>query len=137
MSGTSYLAIVVATGVAFGISMVWYGAFGKPYAELLAGYRAAGAGPAAGARPPAWKLLVELARSLAVAAVLAGAATGLELDNLGQALLLGLVAWIGFPAAILTGSAIWDGVPWRLAAIHAGDWLVKLLVVAGIVGVWR
>jgi hypothetical protein len=27
--------------------------------------------------------------------------------------------------------------PWKLAAIHAGDWLVKLLVVAVIVSVWQ
>jgi hypothetical protein len=28
-------------------------------------------------------------------------------------------------------------VPWKLTTIHAGDWLVKLVVVAVIVGVWR
>jgi hypothetical protein len=26
--------------------------------------------------------------------------------------------------------------PWKLAVIHGGDWLVKLLVVAAIVTVW-
>jgi hypothetical protein len=30
-----------------------------------------------------------------------------------------------------------EGTPWRLAAIHGGDWLAKLLVVAAIVSVWR
>ena len=30
-------------------------------------------------------------------------------------------------------SAANENTPWRLAAIHAGDWLVKLLVVALIV----
>jgi hypothetical protein len=28
-------------------------------------------------------------------------------------------------------------VPWKLAAIHAGDWLVKLVVVTVIVSLWR
>jgi hypothetical protein len=28
-------------------------------------------------------------------------------------------------------------VPWRLAAIHAGDWLIKLVAVTLIVGLWR
>jgi hypothetical protein len=32
---------------------------------------------------------------------------------------------------------IHENTPWKLAAIHAGDWLVKLLVVAVIVSVWR
>jgi hypothetical protein len=30
---------------------------------------------------------------------------------------------------------MWENVPWRLAALHAGDWLVKLLLVAVIVTV--
>ena len=30
-----------------------------------------------------------------------------------------------------------ERAPWKLAAIHAGDWLVKLLVVTVIVSVWR
>lgn len=32
---------------------------------------------------------------------------------------------------------IHENTPVNLAAIHAGDWLVKLLVVAVIVSVWR
>jgi hypothetical protein len=32
---------------------------------------------------------------------------------------------------------IWENAPWRLAAIHAGDWLAKLLVVAVIVSSWQ
>ena len=30
-----------------------------------------------------------------------------------------------------------ERTPWKLAAIHAGDWLVKLAVVAVIVSVWQ
>jgi hypothetical protein len=30
-----------------------------------------------------------------------------------------------------------EGVPWRLAALHAGDWLLKLVAIALIVGLWR
>lgn len=32
---------------------------------------------------------------------------------------------------------VWDNVSWKLAAIHAGDWLVKLPLMAVILGVWR
>jgi hypothetical protein len=38
---------------------------------------------------------------------------------------------------LLTGSVIHENVPWKLAAIHAGDWLVKLVVVTVIVSLWR
>ncbi len=49
---------------------------------------------------------------------------------------LGVLVWI-FPAAILPGSVVREDVPLALASIHAGDWLVKLIVVAAIVGIWR
>ena len=45
-------------------------------------------------------------------------------------LLLGLVLWIGFPLVLWTGAILHERTPLKLAAIHAGDWLVKLLVVA-------
>jgi hypothetical protein len=35
------------------------------------------------------------------------------------------------------GSMLWENVPLKMAAIHAGDWLVKLVLIAVIVGVWR
>ena len=49
---------------------------------------------------------------------------------------LGLFLWIGFPLIILTGSVLWENIPWKVAAIHAGDWLVKMLVIPIIVSVW-
>jgi hypothetical protein len=42
-----------------------------------------------------------------------------------------------FPAAILPGSVVHEGVPLALASIHAGDRLVKLIVAAAIVDIWR
>lgn len=52
-------------------------------------------------------------------------------------LLLGLALWIGFPLVLWTGAIIWESTSAKLAALHAGDWLAKLLVVAVIVGVWQ
>jgi len=50
---------------------------------------------------------------------------------------LGLALWVGFPTVILAGSVFHEKVPPTLAAIHAGDWLLKLLAIAGIVAVWQ
>jgi hypothetical protein len=30
-----------------------------------------------------------------------------------------------------------ENVSWKLAAIHAGDWLAKLVIIAVLVSVWR
>lgn len=125
-----YLAVVVAAVVAFVVSSVWYTLFAKELAALHPAY--------AGTRKmPVWKILVELLRSVVVATVLAGFATKLAIGNLTGGLLLGLVTWIGFPVVLWSGAVMWENVPGKLAAIHAGDWLVKLLVISVIVTIWR
>ncbi len=45
--------------------------------------------------------------------------------------------WLGFPVILLSGSVIYEKVPWKLAASHAGDWLRKLLLIAIVVSLWR
>jgi hypothetical protein len=51
-----------------------------------------------------------------------------------EALVLGAGLWAAFPVVLLSGSVFHEKVPWQLAAIHAGDWLVKLLLVSAVVG---
>jgi hypothetical protein len=128
----NYLAIAVAAVVAFVASTVWYVAFSSQYARVSETARAA-----AGAKQPPWKVLVELARSLILASVLAGFAANIDITTWTGAVGLGLATWVGFPVVLLTGSIQWENVSWRLAAIHAGDWLVKLTLVSCIVSLWR
>src|SRR5215207_4567441 len=49
---------------------------------------------------------------------------------------LGALVWV-FPAMIPLYSVVHENMPLMLAAIHAGEWLVKLLLMAVIIGVWR
>jgi Protein of unknown function (DUF1761) len=76
-------------------------------------------------------------RSLILAAVVAGLASKGGIDEVGSGLLLGLALWVGFPFVLWTGAMIWEKTPWKLAAIHAGDSFLKLLVIAVIVSIWR
>jgi Protein of unknown function (DUF1761) len=50
---------------------------------------------------------------------------------------LGFWLWFGFVFMILVGAVAWDNVPWKLTAIHAGDWLVKLPLMAVILAAWH
>jgi hypothetical protein len=86
---------------------------------------------------PPWLLAVEVAKHLVVAAVVAGLAAGIGTTAWPTAVLLGLALWVGFPVILLLGSVVHENVPWRLAALHADDWLVKLLLIAVIVGIWK
>ena len=53
------------------------------------------------------------------------------------ALRLAFLVWVGFPFMILTGAVLWDNRPWKFAAIHMGDWLMKLVMMAVILGMWH
>ena len=66
-----------------------------------------------------------------------GFAANIDITTWTGAVGLGLATWVGFPVVLLTGSIQWENVSWRLATIHAGDWLVKLTLVSCIVGLWR
>jgi hypothetical protein len=119
----NWLAIGVSVVTVFVMSSVYYSVFG--------GALTGGAG-----RPAPWQVAAELGRSALVTIVLAGLADRLGL-GFGATLVLAVVLWVAFPFVLLTGSVMWDGVAWRIAATHAGDWLLKLLAIAAIVGGWR
>lgn len=127
----NYWAVAVAVFAAFVVSTAWYTVLAAQYAAVSEAARAADGAP------PPWKVGIELLRSLAVALVLAGLAAEIDVTSWAGALGLGLATWIGFPAVLLAGSVLWENVPWRAAAIHAGDWLIKLLLLSCIVSLWR
>jgi hypothetical protein len=132
MIDVNYVALGVAAVAAFVLSTAYYIAFGRQYAELR------GLSPeAAAARPPVWKVVLELVRSLVVASMVAGLVDLLEITDWAEAVTLAVSLWVAFPVVLLVGSVIWDDVPPRLAVIHAGDWLLKLVLIAVIVGSWQ
>ena len=49
----------------------------------------------------------------------------------------GVALWTGFPVVLWVGAVVHERTPVRLAAIHAGDWLLKLLAVGALLGAWR
>jgi Protein of unknown function (DUF1761) len=121
--------VILAAVVSFAISSAWYVAFGGMLARLSPAY-------AEDRRMPPWMGLVELLRSAVVAVVVGLAVDRLGIDGFGGLVVVALVAWVGFPVVLLSGSVLHEGVPWRLAAVHAGDWLLKLVAVTLIVGLW-
>jgi hypothetical protein len=126
-------AILVAAVAVFAMGAVWNTAFATQLAALHPAY----AETSAEARPPAWKLALELLRGLLVASVVAGLAELIEVADWVDGVQLGAALWVGFPLVLLTGAVVWEKVPPKLAAIHSGDWLLKLLVIGFIVSVWR
>jgi hypothetical protein len=136
MVHVNYLAVLVAAVVVFVLGWLWYSPllFYKPWMRLR------GLDPdaaMAGAKMPGGKLVIELVRCIILAYIIAHFVALLGITSWMGAAHFGLLAWVGFPVILLTGSVLWDNIPWKVAAIHAGDWLVKLLVIPIIVSVWR
>ena len=116
------LGIVIAAAAAFVISAVYYGAMpAAPVTEPPP------------QRPMAAQLLVEVSRNLAVAALVAGLLAVANSSGLRDGVLLGLSLWT-LPVVLLAGSVFHEGVPRLRAALHAVDWLIKLVAIGAIVG---
>ena len=130
MPDVSVIAVLASTGAAFVLGGTYYAVLGDQLAEVSEAAAAAG-------QPAPWELGAELLRCLILCAVVAGLAVEGGVDDWVGGLLLGLALWVGFPAVLWTGAMLHEHTPWKLAAIHAGDWLVKLLVVGAIVSVWQ
>ena len=136
MVHVNYSAVLVAAIVVFVLGWLWYSPllFYKPW------MRARGLDPGAamaGAKMPAGKLVIELVRCLILAYIIAHFVAALGISNWLIAAHFGLLLWVAFPVVLLTGSVLWENIPVKVAVIHAGDWLVKLLVIPIIVSVWQ
>jgi hypothetical protein len=129
MPDVNLLAILLGAVAVFVVGFGYYTVLGEQLTEA--------SDAAAAADQPPWKMVAEFSRGLILVAVIAGLAAEAEIDKPAGGLLLGLALWIGFPFVLWTGAVIHENTPVRLAAIHAGDWLVKLALAAVIVSVWQ
>jgi hypothetical protein len=129
----NYMAIAAATVVAFIEGSLYYSPlmFGPLWMRL------SGIDPSAAAKVSPSAVLGEIARDFVLTYVVSRLVARLSEANWKSATGLGLWLWIGFPMTLLSGSVMWQGVSWKVAAIHAGDWLAKLLLITAIVGGWR
>ncbi|HXI98071.1 MAG TPA: DUF1761 domain-containing protein [Gemmatimonadaceae bacterium] len=136
MPHVNYLAVLVAAIVVFVLGWLWY----SPFLFLKPWMRARGLDPdaaMAGAKMPAGKLIAELLRCIVLAFVIAHFIRLLGVSNWFIAAHFALLLWIGFPVVLLVGSILWENLPVKVAAINAGDWLVKLLAITIILSVWH
>jgi hypothetical protein len=117
----NYWAVVVAAVAAFVMSSVYYSPFGVGNV-----WHAVDPSSTAGSTPSVGKVSSEIVRTLVITYVLARliALLGVGSDWTG-AVRLAIWLWFGFSAMMWVG------------AIHSGDWLLKTLLMAVILGVWR
>lgn len=122
------VGIIVATVAAFILSSVYYMLL-TPLEQRATAGRAVERG-----KPGPLRVVAELLRTAVLAAGLAWVAAQAGMIDLPGALLLAVVLWVVFPVVLLTGSVGWDRTPVPTVLLHGGDWLMKLLLIALIIG---
>lgn len=130
------LAVVVASVVSMVLGMLWYGPFfGKQWMSLM----------------KLTKLDMEKSKKkgMTTTYVLAFLTTFImsivlgyliELTNMLSAfggVVVGSLVWLGFLATTLAGSVLWENKPWKLYFLNAGHYLLTLVVIGAILGVWN
>lgn len=121
LTTATLIAVPAAAVAALVASGVYYGALDGVRAGTVP-QRSAGA-----------TAVVELARNVVLAAGAALLLSAVGVAGLVPALLLAAGLWVAFPVVLLAGSVFHEGTPTASAALHAGDWLIKLVLVVGVV----
>lgn len=126
---TTAIAVIVTGLAAFACSIVWYSPllFGSVWME----YRGA-----AVATTPDWTFAFAPLREILTACLLAWLIGRLAVRDWRSALALGFTLWAAFYLVQLAGAVIWDKMPWQLGAVHAGDWLMKMLLMSAMLALW-
>lgn len=132
----NYLAIVVATVVAYAVGAVWHSpvGFGKMWMDLM-GLKPYDMGkmPLTATQAMVIGFFVMLLQVFVLAhfLVLVGATT------LNLALQLGFWVWLGFLAPTLANSWLWEGKSLKLFAFNAAYSLLSILVMVTVLGLWQ
>jgi Protein of unknown function (DUF1761) len=129
----NYWAVLVSGLILWFLGAAWYSPalFAKPWMAAL------GISPDHPKKGLALGMVSSLIGDLFVAFVLlhfilwSGASTYL------MGAFVGFICWVGFFAAIQLPQGIYESRPFRLFAINGGYWFVGLLLIGGLLAVWR
>jgi len=135
----NYLAILIGTLISVLFSSLYYILLNKYVTEIraTAAKETKSKKAAVTTTTTPNKLIIELTRTFVLGLVIAYACGLLGVTTIGQAFLLTAWLWLGFPVVIFTGLTLNEHFPIRLAVVHTGDWLVKLVIFTIILSSWQ
>ena len=130
----NYWAILVSALIQWFLGAAWYSPalFAKPWMAMVF------------VRPDSTKknsmivgMIASFIGSLVTSLMLAHVVIWSHAGTVAAGALIGFILWLGFIAATLSASYIYEGRPFKLFAINTGYWLVGLLICGGLLAVWR
>jgi hypothetical protein len=126
--GINYLAVVIATLIAFILGAIWYGVLSKPW------MKAAKLQPPFAMTPALF--VVTIIAELVMAYVLAGL-----IGHLGEGqvtvrngVISGAFVWAGFMITTMAVNHRYGRFGWDLTLIDGGHWLLVALSMGGVIG---
>lgn len=134
----NYLAVVVSALINMVLGFLWYGPlFGKEWMKLTGLTKE----KVEAMKKDGSKMQVTYGMSLlgavVIAYVLAHFVSYLQVDTLFEGVELGCWIWLGFVATTMLNQVLYDGKPWKLYLINAGYYFVSLLLMGGLLAVWK
>ena len=130
----NHLAVVVSAVILWLLGAVWYSPalFAKPWMALLGINKGATKGSSMIAG-----MITSFVCDVILAFILAHIVIWTQAATFGWGALVGFIVWVGFIAAPNLPQGIYEGRPFKLFAINSGYWLVGLLIIGGVLAVWR
>jgi len=125
----NYWAVIITGLTAFILSVLWYSP--ALFGDIWEQYR-----HKPNPEIPAWTMVFAPLRELIVAVVLANLIVKLNLTDWKNTTRFILLLWLAFHAVGMAGAILWDNMQWQLGAVHAGDWLMKMLYMGIVLTKW-
>ena len=138
MVPVNYLAIILSTVVMMVLGYVWYGPlFGSRWSALM-GFTHEH--HAAHKKDMKMRYLIMTLGALLMSFILAHAIifadTFMQISGAPAGMLVGVMNWLGFVVPVSLSIVLWDNKPWKLWFINAGYYLVGLVIIGAILGLW-
>jgi Protein of unknown function (DUF1761) len=130
----NHLALLVSALILWILGAAWYSPplFAKPWMAAL------GITPdSANKKGLILGMISSFVGDLILSLVLAHIVVWSGAQTFGWGVFIGVLVWLGFIAAPALPQGIYENRPFRLFAINTGYWLVGLILVGGMLAVWR
>jgi Protein of unknown function (DUF1761) len=138
-AGINYLAVIIAAIAGFAVGALWYSViFVKPWMDAMGMNEAdIQARRAAGTAPSIAPLLGgSILGNLVMAFILSALLHSLAAATIGGGLATGFLVWLGFVITIMGVNNSFGGRKPMVTVIDGGHWLVVLLIMGAIIGVF-
>jgi Protein of unknown function (DUF1761) len=131
----NHWAILVSAVILWLLGAVWYSPalFAKPWMAMV------GLDPAKEGKNKSMitGMISSFILDIVLAFVLDHVVQWSGADTFGLGALVGFIMWLGFIAAPALPQGIYEGRPFKLFAINTGYMLVGLMILGGVLAVWK